>query len=232
VPELLGRHGHGSGRKLPARLGQGKLPQHGLVPALSDRALCPTFPLQWLFLRSRRRGNTSAAHSNCWRSSRTNCAPRPLACLRATIGSPWSRQRGAGCGSLWPCSGRPAALAIASYGDLCPWVVSWSRPASWPPLGLRSRCGRSGGARGVSFDWSSHCGRPGRRSQLERRRQRDREKRAGRGRRPPRGDSNAGEQEMGAACWLRWERARHTVPAEVARTFGSRKRDGHRHATS
>src|SRR6266851_341315 len=49
VAELPGRHGHGIRRKLPALLGQGKVPQLPSVPALSDRALCPTFSSLWFF---------------------------------------------------------------------------------------------------------------------------------------------------------------------------------------
>ena len=167
LAELLRRHGHSIAPNLPATVSQGKLPQVASVPALSVGAICPTFSSRWPVIRWKRHGDTFGEPSACSRSLRTNCASWAPARCRVTTTFARSRWRGAGCGSPWPRSGRPPMRfapglgAWAWLGNVrrrvasCPDLLPWSRAP------FRSSCGRSGGPREWSCDWSIRYARSG-----------------------------------------------------------------------
>jgi hypothetical protein len=157
--ELLRRHGHSVGRKLPVCRWQGKLPEPTSGSRLSHRAICPRFSSRCLIILQTRPRVTSTAPSCCWKSLRTTSASPARASWVVTITSVWWSQHDGGCGSHgWRC-GRPSALRGAFCGNLRRSVGSRFRASVWPSSALRSCCGSSHDRCEVSSDWSSRCER-------------------------------------------------------------------------
>jgi hypothetical protein len=178
VAELLRRHGHSGGPKVPAAVHQGKLPQASPEPALSPRANCPTFSARGPVGRWKCPGSRCARRSACSRSSTTSCASwAPAPCRATTRCVRWPR-RGAECGSLWPHSG-PAPMRfahglgfVAGFGSVGRWGESLSGLLVWPSAPLGSWCGRCGGRCGRSCGWFTWYAGSGRSLPSERRRER------------------------------------------------------------